>query len=114
MSLEEKKEKNLKDMNSEQKEDSKTKIKGLRKIGINSRDNQTELKKRNIEDLDREINKLKDEKELNVEELDVIIKKLHDYNEIKDLSLTLLDKVANFKCLPIKEVFKIYEIDDND
>jgi hypothetical protein len=101
-----------KEIRSESKKDQNIQVKRLAKIEADSRDNK-EIKKQKIEELDREINELK-EKNLNVEELDIIIKKLHDYNEIKDLSLTLLDKVANFKCLPIKEVFKMYEINEND
>ena len=40
-----------------------------------------------------------------------IIDKLHKYNEIKDLGLMLIEKLANYKEVTIKDFFKIYEID---
>jgi hypothetical protein len=63
-----------------------------------------------LAELNKQINDL-NSKNLDLKELDIIIDKFHKYNEIKDLGLTLIERLAIYKELTIKEFFKIYEID---
>ena len=63
-----------------------------------------------LSELDKQIIDL-NSKNLDLNELDTIIDKLHKYNEIKDLGLMLIEKLANYKEVTIKDFFKIYEID---
>lgn len=63
-----------------------------------------------IADLDAEIRQLRDMERLDVAELDIIINKLHMYNDVKDTAQFLLEKMANIKCVTIKKMHQIYNL----
>ncbi|CAF0794952.1 unnamed protein product [Brachionus calyciflorus] len=63
-----------------------------------------------IDEIDREINKLEQEG-INSDELDVIIDKLHVYNDIKDTAQSLLERIAHLKGFTIKKMHEIYNLD---
>lgn len=62
-----------------------------------------------LDDLNAEIERLRDE-ESNHDDLDTIIDKLHLYNDVKDTAQMLVEKMANLKCLTIREMHQHYGV----
>ncbi|XP_077986390.1 DNA repair protein SWI5 homolog [Glandiceps talaboti] len=72
----------------------------------------TKLNKK-TSDLDKEIDALKDEG-YREEELSVHICKMHEYNELKDTGQMLLGKLAELEGVPVRDLYKTFELDIAD
>ncbi|KAI3633183.1 hypothetical protein MIR68_008721 [Amoeboaphelidium protococcarum] len=47
------------------------------------------------------------------QEMKQYIKSVHSYNEIKDAAMTLMGRIAEFKGVPVKEMYSDYEALDD-
>lgn len=64
-----------------------------------------------LNDVNNEIEKLN---KYSVSDLDNIMKKLHIYNDIKDFAQIIMGKIANIKCITIKQVHDKYDANSNE
>lgn len=67
-----------------------------------------------IAGLEAEIIRLEEEEECKLADIDLIIDKLHLFNDVKDTAQMLLEKMANIRCVTIREMHEMYDISLDD